>query len=119
MCDLLAVLLCLSLSVEGNVKVQDTAFTAGSSGNWNVSFFSIALQLSRDLVGTEHGIDNLTVKSLIYGLYMWAIRVKKNNFEITMNHAHLMSFESFWSVCTCYVVCLLCSRCAVHKAPVY
>lgn len=41
--------------MEGNVKVQDTVFTAGSSGNWNVSFFSIASQLSLDLVGTEHG----------------------------------------------------------------
>lgn len=41
------------LSVEGNVKVQDTVFTAGLSGSWNVSFFSIALQLS--LVWVWHG----------------------------------------------------------------
>lgn len=55
----------VSLSIEGNVKVQDTLFTAGSSGNWNVSFFSIALQLSLDLVGTKHAMNYLTLKSLI------------------------------------------------------
>lgn len=50
--------------MEGNAKVQLTVFTAGSSGNWNVSFFSIPLQLSLDLVGMEHGVDSLRVKSL-------------------------------------------------------
>lgn len=58
----------VSLSMEGYVKVKDTVFTAGSSGNWNVSFFSRALQLSWDLVGMVQGMDNLTMKSFIYGL---------------------------------------------------
>ncbi len=58
----------VSLSVEGHVRVKDAVFAAGSSGNWNVSFFSSALQLSWALVGTEHGTDNLTVKSFVYGL---------------------------------------------------
>lgn len=55
----------VSLSKEANVKVQDTVFTAGSSGNWNVSFFSIGLQLSLNLVGKEYSMYNLTVRSFI------------------------------------------------------
>lgn len=60
----------VSVSVEGNVKVQDTLFTAGSSGNWNVSFFSIALQLSVDLVGMVHAMEYLTLRVLFNGLFM-------------------------------------------------
>lgn len=58
----------MPLSIGGNVKVQDSVFTAGSSGNWNVSFFSIALQLSSVLsppLGTESDM-NLTVKSSFF-----------------------------------------------------
>lgn len=60
----------MSLFFKGNVKVQDTVFSLSLSGNWNVSFFSVALQLRLDLVGTEHGMGNLNLKCFIYGLYM-------------------------------------------------
>lgn len=66
----------VSLYIEGNVKVQDTLFTAGSSGNWNVSFFSIALQLSLDLVGTKHAMNYLTLKTFI----LWSTHVKRSSF---------------------------------------
>ena len=51
----------VTLSMEGLCKVHKTAFTAGSSANWNVSGFSKALQLCLDLVGVESVMDNLTV----------------------------------------------------------
>lgn len=62
----------VSPSVEGNVRVQDTVFTAGSSGNWNVSFFSTATQSSVDPAGMEHGMDNLKVKNFNS---RWCVRV--------------------------------------------
>lgn len=46
-------------------------FSAGSSGNWNVSFFSMALQSGLDLVGTEHAMHHLKVKNFI----LWSIHV--------------------------------------------
>lgn len=55
---------------RGYAKVHNTAFTAGSSANWNVSAFSKALQLCLDLVGMENVMDNLTVKNFIHGLYV-------------------------------------------------
>lgn len=68
MCDLQAVF--QSDLKKANVKVQDTVFTAASSGNRNVSLLSIALQLRSDLVGTDLRMDKLTVR----GFFLMEVR---------------------------------------------
>ena len=57
-------------SVEGNVKVHNAALAAGLSGNWNVSFLSMASQWSLDLVGTEPGWTTWKWRAF-NGLFMW------------------------------------------------
>lgn len=57
----------MPLSIGADVKVQDSVFTAGLSGNWNVSYFSIALRLSLVLMGTEwHKLESEELHFLLF-----------------------------------------------------